>query len=71
MFTLLQEQHKVQLKSMAAANKQAMDTMLEHMNVIPLLAISNTGHAFSSMKRNRKKCTTHGKHVFSIPEDCY
>ncbi len=31
MFALLQEQHKAQLKSMAAANKQAMDAMFERM----------------------------------------
>jgi hypothetical protein len=34
MFTLLQEQHKAQLKLMAASNKQAMDTMFEHMNAL-------------------------------------
>jgi hypothetical protein len=34
MFALLQDQHKTQLKAMAAANKQAMDAMLEHMNLL-------------------------------------
>ena len=34
MFTLLQEQHKVQLELMAAADKQAMDTMFECMNAL-------------------------------------
>jgi hypothetical protein len=34
MFTLLQEQHKAQLKLMGAANKQAMDMMFERMNVL-------------------------------------
>jgi hypothetical protein len=34
MFALLQDQHKAQLEAMAAANKQAMDAMLERMNVL-------------------------------------
>jgi hypothetical protein len=34
MFALLQDQHKVQLEAMAAANKQAMDAMLERMNAL-------------------------------------
>ncbi len=34
MFSLLQEQHKAKLKLMAAANKQAMDTMFERMNAL-------------------------------------
>jgi hypothetical protein len=33
-FTHLQEQHKAQFKSMAASNKQAMDTMFERMNAL-------------------------------------
>ncbi len=33
MITLLQEQHKAQLKSMVAANKQAMDAMFERMTL--------------------------------------
>ncbi len=60
-----------------------MDMMLERMNaliaghgkvadkVTALLANSNTGHASSSTKRNRKKCTNCGKHIFHKPEDCY
>jgi hypothetical protein len=32
MFALQQEQHKAQLGAMVAANKQAMDTILERMN---------------------------------------
>ncbi len=34
MFALVQDQHKAQLKAMAAANKQAMDTMMKHMNAL-------------------------------------
>jgi hypothetical protein len=34
MFALLQEQHKAQLESMVAANKQAMDAIFECMNVL-------------------------------------
>ncbi len=60
MFTLLQEQHKARLKSMAASNKQVMDMMFERMNVLVVghgkaadkvtapPANSNTGHASSS-----------------------
>ncbi len=82
-FALLQEQHKTQLKLMVASNKQAMDLMFECMNALIVghgkaadkvnapPANSNSGHAFGSMKRNRKKCTNCGKHVFHKPEDCY
>ncbi len=34
MFALLQDQHKLQLEAMAAANKVTMDAMMEHMNAI-------------------------------------
>ncbi len=34
MFTLLQEQHKLQLDAMAAANQKAMDAMFEPMKAI-------------------------------------
>jgi hypothetical protein len=34
MFALLQDQHKLQLKAMAAANKATMDAMTEQMNAI-------------------------------------
>ncbi len=83
MFTLLQEQHKAQLKLMAASNKQVMDTMFERMNTLiaghgkaadkvnALPADSNTGCTSGSMKLNRKKCTNCGKHVFHKSEDCY
>jgi hypothetical protein len=45
MFALLQDQHKAQLKAMAAANKQAMDTMLERMNAL----ITGQGKAAESL----------------------
>jgi hypothetical protein len=69
MFTLLQEQHKTQLKLMAASNKQAMDMMFKCMNaliaghgkaadkVTAPPTNSNTCRASSSTKCNRKKCT--------------
>ena len=34
MFALLQEQHQLQLKAMAAANKVAMEAMMERMNAL-------------------------------------
>ncbi len=83
MFILLQEQHKVQLKLLAASNKQAMDTMFKRMNALIVghdmafdkenapPANSNTGRGSSSTKRNRKKCTPCGKHEFHKPADCY
>jgi hypothetical protein len=60
MSALLQEQHKAQLELMAAANKQAMDAMLECMNaliaghgkavdkVTATIPNSNTGHTSST-----------------------
>jgi hypothetical protein len=68
MFTLLQEQHKAQLESMAAANKQAMDMMFECMNALIAghgkaadkatapITNSNIGHAPSTINRNKKRC---------------
>jgi hypothetical protein len=64
MFTLLQEQHKAQLKSMVAANQQAMDTMFECMNALTGCAPSITNH-------NKKRCTNCSKLVFHKPETCY
>jgi hypothetical protein len=65
MFTLLQDQHKTQVKMMAASNKQAMDMMLKHTNALivghgkavdkvnALPANSNSGCAAqSAMERN-------------------
>ncbi len=75
MFALLQEQHKAQLEAMMAANKQAMDAMLEHMNVLipghgkvavkPTATIpnSNTGQASNTANRKKKICTNCGKLV--------
>jgi hypothetical protein len=66
MFILLQEQHKAQLEAMMAANKQAIDTMLEHMNVIiagqgkvadkptAMVPNSNTGTASNTTNRQKK-----------------
>jgi hypothetical protein len=81
--TLLQEQHKAQLKSMVAANKQAMDTMFERMNALIMgrgkaaykvtapVTNSNTGRAPSTTNHNKKRCTNRGKFVFHKPETCY
>jgi hypothetical protein len=66
-FTLLQEQHKAQLKLMATANKQAMDAMFECMNALiaghgkaadnftATLPNSNTGPASSTTNCNKKR----------------
>ncbi len=83
MFTLLQEQHKAQLELMAATNKQAMDAMFEHMNMliaghgkaadkvtVPIPS-SNTGRAPSTTNCNKKRYTNCGKLVFHKPETCY
>jgi hypothetical protein len=76
MFALLQEQHKAQLEAMMAANKQAMDAMLERMNALiaghskvadkPTATIpnSNTGQASNTTNRKKKVCTNCGKLVF-------
>jgi hypothetical protein len=66
MFALLQDQHKAQLKAMVAANKQAMDAMLECMNallagqgkaadkVTATIPNRNTGHASNTSNRKKK-----------------
>jgi hypothetical protein len=83
MFTILQEQHKAQLELMAAANNHAMDAMFELMNaliaghgkaadkVTATIPDSNTGHASSTMNRNKKTYLNCGKLVFHKPETCY
>ncbi len=83
MFTLLQEQHKAQLELMAAANKQAMDTMFERMNVRIVghgkvankvtapITNSNTGRAPSTTNRNKARCMDCRKLVFHKQETCY
>ncbi len=80
---LLKEQHKAQLEAMVAANKQAMDAMLEHMNaliagqdkaadkVTARIPNSNTGQASNTMNRRKKVCTNCGKLVFHKPQTCY
>ncbi len=81
MFALLQDQHKAQLKAMGAANKQAMDTMLERMNaliagkgkmaekVTATIPNSNTGSSTTNGKK--KQCANCGKLVFYKLETCY
>jgi hypothetical protein len=83
MFALLQEQHKMQLEAMATANQKAMEAMFE--GIITIVggqckavdkentppATGNTGKSTGRTKRNRKKCTHCGKHVFHKPSDCY
>ncbi len=83
MFTLLQEQHKRQLKLITVSIKQAMDTMFERMNALIVghgnaadkgnapPANSNTGRGSGSTMRNRKKLPHCGKHVFHKPADCF
>ncbi len=83
MFTLLQEQHKAQLESMAAANNQAMDAMFERMNVLiaghgkaadkvtATIPNNNTGHAHSTTNHNKKRCANYKKLVFHKLETCY
>jgi hypothetical protein len=81
LFALLQEQHKAWLEAMvaAAANKQAMDTMLERMNALiagqgkaadkPIARVptSNTGQVPNTANRKKK-----GKNlVFHKPQTCY
>jgi hypothetical protein len=83
MFVLLQEQHKLQLEAMAAANQKAMDAMFKQMNAIikgqgkaadkknAPPANGNAGNSTGSTKRNKKKCTHCGKYAFHKPADCY
>ncbi len=83
MFALLQDQHKAQLKATAAANKQAMDAMLECMNALTVgqgkaadkftatIPNSNTGQTFNTTNRKKKVCTNCGKLIFHKPQTCY
>jgi hypothetical protein len=83
MFTLLQEQHKAQLEAMAAANKQAMNAMLERMNALiagqvkaaeePTATVPNSysGNAPNTANRKKKVCTNCGKLVFHKLQTCY
>jgi hypothetical protein len=68
---------------MAAANKQAMDAMLERMNalitgqskaadkVTATIPNSNTNHASNTTNRKKKECGNCGKLVFHKPQTCY
>ncbi len=68
---------------MAAANKQAMDVMLERMNALivgqgkaadkPAATVpnSNTGQVPNTANRKKKVCTNCGKLVFNKPQTCY
>jgi hypothetical protein len=83
MFALLQDQHKAQLEAMAAANKQAMDAMLERMNalivgqgkaadkVTATIPNSNKGQASNTTNLKRKVCVTCKKLIFHNPQTCY
>jgi hypothetical protein len=65
------------------ANQKAMEAMFEQINAIiggQCKAVDkentppttgNMGKSTGGMKRNRKKCTHCGKHVFHKPSDCY
>jgi hypothetical protein len=77
MFALLQDQRKAQLEAMAAANKQAMDAMLERMNVLitgqgkavdkvtAMIPNSNKGQASTTTNHKKKVCTNCGKLIFT------
>jgi hypothetical protein len=68
---------------MAAANKQAMDAMLECMNaliagqgkaadkVTATIPNSNTGQASNTTNHKMKVCTNWGKFIFHKPQTCY
>jgi hypothetical protein len=83
MFALLQEQHKAQLEAMVAVNKQAMDAILERMNMLitgqgkaadkPTTTVpnSNTGQASNTMNCKKKVCTNCGKLIFHKLQTCY
>ncbi len=83
MFALLQNQHKAQLKAMAAANKQAMDAMLERMNapiadqgkvadkVTATIPNSNSVQASNTTNSKKKVYANCGKLVYHKPQTCY
>jgi hypothetical protein len=83
MFALLQEQRKLQMDTMAVANQRTMEAMFKRMNAIvgghgkavdkentPPMS-GNTGSSTGGTKRNCKKCSHCGKHVFHKAADCY
>ncbi len=83
MFSLLPDQQKAQLEAMAAANKQAMDAMLERMNMLiagqgkvvdkvtATIPNSNSSQASNTTNCKKKVCTDCGKLVFHKPQTCY
>jgi hypothetical protein len=83
MFALLQEQQKHQMEAMVASSQKAMDAMMERMNALVAgqgkaadkentPPIKDNAHSVSrGTKRNKKKCTHCGKHVFHKLVDCY
>jgi hypothetical protein len=82
MFALHQDQYKTQLKAMAAANKEAMDAMLKHMNVLiagqgkaadkvtATIPSSNTGQTSNTTNRKKKVCMNCEKLVFYKLQTC-
>ncbi len=83
MFALLQEQHKHQMEAMVASSQKAMDAMMEQMNALiagqgktadkeNTPSVKDNAHSGTrGTKRNKKKCTHCGKHVFHKSVDCY
>ncbi len=83
MFALLQEQHKSQMKAMAAANQKLMDAILERMNAMlagqgkvadrenDQPANANLGMGTGRAARKKKRCPHCRKHVFHVAADRY
>ncbi len=83
MFALLPEQHKNQMEAMATASQKVMDSMIKRINALILdhgkppdrknmpPTTGNASSNTSGKKRNKKKCTHCGKHVFHKPAYCY
>jgi len=62
MFALLQEQHQSQLEAMAAANKVAIEAMMERMNAL-VTAHGGRKHDPAANKENEPPLTNRGKEV--------
>jgi len=60
MFAMLQEQHQLQLEASAAANKAAMEAMMERMNAL-VTAQGGTKHDPTADKENASPLTNRGK----------
>ncbi len=83
MFALLQEQHRLQMETLAAANQQTMDAMLEQMNAIIAgqgkaldkknVRPPNTNATTGTGRKSRKKtkCPHCKKYVFHLAAYCY